>query len=134
MYILGSGAAHAQALYSIIFIVVLISVVLQGGLLPNRASAFRVPMRRVEQRPWTLGMRFSDEPHGLHRFTVAEGSAADGATIADLALGEDGWISMVRRDGHLIQVRGSTQLRAGDWVLALSEAADAIADLFKPLP
>ena len=134
MYILGSGAAHAQALYSIIFIVVLISVVLQGGLLPYLASAFRVPMRQVEQQPWTLGMRFSDEPHGLHRFIVAAGSAADGATIADLELGEDGWISMVRRDGHLVQVRGSTKLLAGDSVLALSEAADTLAELFKPLP
>lgn len=132
MYILGSGAEHAQAMYSIIFIVVLISVVLQGGPVPYLASTFQVPMRRVEQQPWALGMRFSDEPHGLHRFVVAEGSAADGATIADLALGEDGWISMVRRDGHLVQVRGGTQLRAGDSVLALSETAEAVSELFGP--
>jgi cell volume regulation protein A len=134
MFILGSGTAHAQEMYSIIFIVVLISVIVQGGLVPYLASKFRVPMRQLEQQPWALGMRFSDEPHGLHRLIVAKGSPADGATIASLSLGEDGWISMVRRNGHLVQVRGSTRLQAHDSVLALSEDQDALTGLFRAAP
>ncbi|MCZ2404259.1 hypothetical protein IV498_13985 [Paenarthrobacter sp. Z7-10] len=51
MFILGSGTAHAQTLYSIIFIVVLISMIVQGGLIPYLASKFRVPMRHLEQQP-----------------------------------------------------------------------------------
>ena len=32
---------------------------------------WHVPMRVVEPEPWALGMRFRDEPEGLHRFVVA---------------------------------------------------------------
>ncbi len=75
-------------------------------------------------------MRFRDEPEGLHRFVVTRGSAADGSTIEDLPLAEDVWISMVSRDGRLVQVRGTTQLAAGDEVLALAADGRVISELF----
>jgi Trk K+ transport system NAD-binding subunit len=55
-------------------------------------------------------------------YLVAAGARADGCTIADLAVGEDVWISVVIRDGHLVPVHGSTRLQAGDEVLALTDA------------
>ena len=61
---------------------------------------------------------------------MTRGSAADGSTIEDLPLEEDVWISMVSRDGRLVQVRGTTMLAAGDEVLALSSDRSVIARLF----
>jgi potassium/hydrogen antiporter len=133
-YVLAEGITGAVRIYDIIFVVVTLSVVVQGGLVPVFARRFGVPMRVVEPEPWALGMRFRDEPEGLHRFFVGRGSAADGCAIEDLSLGETVWISMVSRRGRLVQVRGSTVLEAGDEVLALAEA-DAEADvsgLFAP--
>ncbi|HEU5265635.1 MAG TPA: cation:proton antiporter [Jatrophihabitans sp.] len=120
-YVLAEGVDHAQEIYDVVFVVVLVSVVLQGGLVPTLARLLRVPMRETEQRPWALGMRFRDEPRGLHRYVVATGSPADGCPVADLDVGESFWISMVSRDGALMQVRGSTVLQAGDEVLALAD-------------
>jgi potassium/hydrogen antiporter len=118
-YVLAEGVPRAAEIYDVIFVVVLVSVLVQGGLVPAAAQVLRVPMRITEQEPWALGMRFADEPQGLHRYLVAPGSPADGATVAGLDAGEDFWISMVRRSGRLVQVRGGTRLRAGDEVLAL---------------
>ena len=59
-------------------------------------------------------MPFRHEPRGLRRDLVMADSPADGQRIVDLNLGEDAWISLVIRDGHLIPVQGSTSLRAGD--------------------
>jgi cell volume regulation protein A len=84
----------------------------------------------TEPEPWALGMRFRDEPEGLHRYFVEPGSAADGCALADLALGEAVWISMVSRHGRLLQVRGPTVLRAGDEVLALADHESDVSDLF----
>jgi cell volume regulation protein A len=109
---------------------VLVSVVVQGGLVPTFARLWHVRMRLVEPEPWALGMRFRDEPEGLHRFEVQPGSAADGATIGDLPLDEDVWISMVSRAGQLVQVRGTTVLQGGDDVLALASDDQLIAGLF----
>jgi len=70
-------------------------------------------------------MRFRDEPHGLHRFTVASGSPADGSRMDDLTLGENVWISFVGREGALVQARGETRLQADDEVLVLADPQDA---------
>jgi potassium/hydrogen antiporter len=97
------------------------SVIVQGGLVPTVAHHTGVPMRVLQPEPWALGMRFRDEPTGLHRYDVTAGAPADGCTIADLALGEDTWISMINRNGVLVPVRGGTVLQAGDEVLLLAD-------------
>ncbi|HEX3679930.1 MAG TPA: cation:proton antiporter, partial [Galbitalea sp.] len=130
MFIVQAKVAGAGRVYAIIFIVVLVSVILQGGLVPLFARLFRVPMRVVEPYPWSSGLRFTRHPDGMHEFVVGAGSAADGATVDALDLGDNGWISLIRRDGALVQVRGSTRLEAGDVVLALSSGDDGLGRLF----
>lgn len=128
-YVVAQHVAHAERIYDIVFVVALVSVVVQGGLVPVVARLLHIPMRVVEPEPWALGMRFRKEPEGLHRYVVARGAPADGCSIRDLDIGETVWISMVSRRGKLLQVRGSTQLQAGDEVLALTDAeADADVD------
>ena len=125
-FVLTGDVPDASRIYGVIFVVVLISVVVQGGSVPIVARLLKVPMRVVEPEPWALGMRFRDEPEGLRRYFVAAGSPADGCSISGLDVGETAWISMVSRDGRLVQVRGRTLLRAEDEVLLL---ADSGADL-----
>ncbi len=135
IFIVDAGVADAARIYGIVFVVVLISVLVQGGLTPTFARLCQVPMRVVEPEPWALGMRFQDEPHGLRRHLVAPGSAADGTAIEDLNVGEYAWISMVSRGGQLVQVRGHTTLQAGDEVLALADKDIDLGHLFdEPLP
>jgi cell volume regulation protein A len=134
-YILTSdgGAGGYQVIaYDIVFVVVLFSVVVQGGLVPWVAGRLRLPVRMIEQEPWSVGLRLRDEPQGLHRYTVRRGAAADGKALDDLTLGEGVWISLVGRAGRLVQVRGDTELRAGDEVIVLAEQedADALEQLF----
>jgi cell volume regulation protein A len=124
-YILVSGQPHRVEAYNVVFVVVLFSVTVQGGLVPWAARWLRLPVSVVEQEPWSLGLRFRDEPQGLHRFTVAPDSAADGVKLQSLTLGENVWVSFVGREGQLVQVRGDTVLQAGDEVLVLAESEDA---------
>ncbi|MFN2517600.1 MAG: cation:proton antiporter [Jatrophihabitantaceae bacterium] len=130
-FVLTAGVRDSARIYGIVFIVVLVSVVVQGGLVPTFARLLRVPMRVVEPEPWALGMRFRDEPEGLRRYYVAAGSAADGCSIGGLAVGESAWISMVSRDGALVQVRGKTLLRAGDEVLLLADPGVDLERVFR---
>ena len=127
-----SGATGAARAYEIIFVIVGFSVTIQGGLVPALAHRLSIPLRTVEPEPWSLGVRFSEEPEGLHRYHVAAGSRADGAAIGDLPCGENVWVSIVIRDGSLLTPRDDATLRAGDDVLMLSdpENAPAIEKLF----
>jgi potassium/hydrogen antiporter len=123
-YILTAGGTDARRLYDIVVVVVAFSVIVQGGLVPTVARRAGLPMRVLEPEPWALGMRFRDEPDALHRYQVTDGSPADGCTLADLALGEDAWISMINRGGSVVPIRGDTVLQPGDEVLLLSTPRD----------
>ncbi|HKG52085.1 MAG TPA: cation:proton antiporter [Actinomycetales bacterium] len=107
-------------LYGVVVVVVLVSVLLQGSLVPTVARLLHVGMRPVEPEPFASGMRLPAEPAGERRLTVSTGSAADGRQIDELpGLAEGTWVSMVRREGALVPVRGRTRLLAGDEVLLL---------------
>jgi cell volume regulation protein A len=87
--ILDSGTAGAAQAYQVIFVIVGFSVTVQGGLVPALAHRLRIPLRTVEPEPWSLGVRFSEELEGLHRYHVAPGATADGSAVGDLPCGED---------------------------------------------
>jgi cell volume regulation protein A len=132
-YIVAEGVPEAQRLYAIIFVVVLISVTVQGGLVPTLAGVWRVPLRTVEPEPWAMGMRFRDQPEGLHRYVVEAGSAAAGVALRDLPVGEDLWVSVVSRAGRMVQVTGDTTLEVDDEVLAITADEPAASRLFSQL-
>ena len=125
-FIVQTGVTGAARVYEIIFVVVAFSVIVQGGLVPYLAQKLGVPLRTVEPEPWSLGVRFQQEPEGLLRFQVAPGSPAADTAIDDLPLDEDTWISFIVRDDSLVPVQGETRLRAGDEVVLLSGDADRV--------
>jgi cell volume regulation protein A len=131
LFILGTDVPDASRLYRIIFVVVLVSVVLQGGSVPLVARLLRIPMRETEPlEPYATGLRFRSAPQGLYRFTVMAGSAADGAAVADLGLGDQTWLSLLRREGELVPLRRDTRLHPGDQVLAQSDDGADLERLF----
>jgi cell volume regulation protein A len=134
LFILGAGLPNADQMYRIIFVVVLISVVLQGGTVPLAARLLRIPMHDAEPlHPYATGLRFRTAPRGLYRYTIQSGSPADGTAVADLELGDRTWLSLIRRDGELLPLRRDTRLHAGDQVLAQSDPDVDIERLFRRL-
>jgi cell volume regulation protein A len=127
MTIAASGTPGAARAYQIIFVIVGFSVTVQGGLVPTLAHRLGIPLRTVEPEPWSLGVRFSEEPEGLHRYHVVAGSAADGSAVSELPFGEDVWVSLIVRDGNLVTAAADMTLRAGDDVLVLAEPDEAPA-------
>jgi potassium/hydrogen antiporter len=127
MAILDSGTAGAARAYQVIFVIVGFSVTVQGGMVPALANRLRIPLRTIEPEPWSLGVRFSEEPEGLHRYHVAPGSAAEGAPVTELPCGENAWISLVIRDGNLLTVNSDTTLAANDDVLVLADPDEGAA-------
>ncbi|GAB3000106.1 cation:proton antiporter domain-containing protein [Mycobacterium bourgelatii] len=129
-------AAHvpdAERLYGIVVVVVIYSVLVQATAVPGVAKLLHLPMRTIETQPWAVGVRLADEPHGIHRFSVASGSAVEGCSVEELGdrVG-DIWVSIVVRTTGLVPVRGNTELQAGDEVVVLAdpELHDTLAELF----
>jgi potassium/hydrogen antiporter len=120
-FIVGSGIAGARRAYEIIFVVVAFSVVVQGGFVPALAHRLNVPLRTIDPEPWSLGVRFREEPEGLHRFRVSRGAPAVGGVIEDLPCGENAWVIFIIRHGRLVPARSDTRMEPGDEVLVLAD-------------
>jgi potassium/hydrogen antiporter len=138
--LLAANIPGAHRLYGIVIVVVALSVLVQGSLVPTVARALHLPMRIVEPQPWSLGVRLAEEPEGVLRLTVAAGSRADGQTVDDVAdaatdSGDAGevWVNMLVRGRALVSVRGDTRLKAGDEVLVTADERwhPHLEDLFR---
>lgn len=134
-FLRAAHVADAERLYGVVVVVVIFSVLVQGSSVPGVARLLHLPIRTVETQPWQIGVRLADEPQGVHRFSVASGSAAEGCTIEGLGdrLG-DIWVSIVVRTTGLVPVRGDTELLAGDEVVVLADPdlRDSLAAMFGP--
>jgi cell volume regulation protein A len=122
------GVAGSDRVYGVVFVVVLVSVVGQGTLVPRVARALAIPIRGRPALPWELSVRLGEEPQAAHEFEVGTRSRAAGQSIRDLPLGEHAWITLVIRDGAATRPGGSLELRAGDRVLLLADP-DKLAPL-----
>ena len=117
----------AGRVYNIIFVVVALSVIVQGSSIPFVAARLGVPMRTIDLEPWDVSIRLRNEPRDVQRFVVGPGARAVGHAIRDLPIGDRTWISMVISEGHAQQARGSYRFEPGDEVLAIAAREDVPA-------
>jgi potassium/hydrogen antiporter len=103
-------------LYGIVFIVVLFSVIVQGGSLPHVARRLRIPFRRVDQ-----------DLAEVLEFVVSEEAFASGRPVNQLPLGERAWIGVLIRDGRPRKIAGDVVLQPGDHVHVYCQPEDAAA-------
>jgi potassium/hydrogen antiporter len=121
------GVSEADRVYGIVFVVVLLSVLGQGTLVPRVARVLAIPMHDRAAFPWELSVGLAREPANALEFVVAPGSRAEGREIRTIPLGEHAWITLVVRDGAAVRAGGSLELRAGDRVLLLADPEDVPA-------
>jgi cell volume regulation protein A len=127
------GVAGSERVYAIVFVVVLLSVVCQGTLVPFVARVLQIPMHERPLRPWRISVGLDQEPDAAREFTVGAGSRAENQQLRNLPLGKSTWVTLVVRDGAAVAPNGSLQLLAGDRVALLAEPDDAqaLARLFR---
>lgn len=119
------GVPGSERVYGIVFVVVLLSVVCQGTLVPFVARTLQIPMHERPLRPWRISVGLGQEPDAAHEYTVGAGSRAENQRLRSLPLGKSAWVTLVVRDGAAVAPRGALQLLAGDRVALLAEPEDA---------
>jgi len=118
----------ARLIYRLVFVVVAVSVLVQGLALEPLASLLNVPMTvRRGPRGFALRIPLRHEPEGVLRLTVAPGATAAGRRIRDLPIGESTWVALVVRAGRTEHPRGSLVLEPGDEVVLLTDPGDETA-------
>ena len=106
----------ATQLYGIVFIVVLLSVIVQGASVPVVADRLHVPFMRVDH-----------DLAEVLEFVVRDDAYASGRRLGDLPLGERAWVGVLIRDRRPHVVSDDITLEPGDRVHVYCQPEDAAA-------
>lgn len=122
MAVTGASALKSD-LFNIVFCVVLISIALQGSLIPWVAEKLRMTDSGAN-----VLKTFNDYSEGSQMqfgsIDIAPGSPWDGRSVMNLALPGNVLIAIVLRDGRRIVPHGDTVLAAGDSVIIVTKSYD----------
>ena len=106
----------AERLYGIVFIVVLFSVIVQGGSVPLAARRLKIPFRRIDY-----------DLAEVLEFVVREEALANGRRVGQLPLGERAWVGVLIRDGRPHTIADDVVLEPGDRVHVYCQPEDVAA-------
>lgn len=120
-----AGAPGAGPLFDVVFFVVLVSVVIQGGTVRWVGRRLRLT---DEEPPTPEAVLEIDSTQPLDveliTFLVAPASAVCGAHIADIPFPERSSAMLVVRGSELLAAKGDTELQAGDHVFVFCPRDD----------
>ncbi len=117
-----AGLENADLIFNIVFFVVVVSVLLQGTLLPKLAKLLRVEAPGPVPQKYPLEMVTGEMiPSQLKEIVIPLDSPVVGKPIVDLKLPPGYLIVLIARSSAFIQPNGGTVLLANDKLLALTE-------------
>jgi cell volume regulation protein A len=122
-YPLVQNVPRADTLFNLVFFIVLMSVLLQGPLIPVVARWLGVDAPLDEDRrryPLELDQT-ADLDSDLVEVPVPQGSPAVDRAIVELRLPEAALVVLISREDRFIVPRGGTVLREGDRLLVLAD-------------
>ena len=127
---LTSGLPMENDIFDIVFCIVLISIALQGSLVPAAAKAFRMNDDNADvMRTFSDFNEHCDLSFG--KLSIPPGGSWDNTLVKELTLPEDVKLLMVIRNGQKIITKGNTRLLAGDQVVFCSKSYEdaTVADI-----
>ncbi|PAP75883.1 potassium/proton antiporter [Rubrivirga marina] len=130
-----AGVEGAEALFDVVFFVVLVSAVSQGWSLPLAARWLRIGRPADPAPPVTVDLHALRHVDGdVVDYTVAPSARVAGQLLRDLAFPDGVAVTLVVRDGAVVVPRGGTALRPGDHVfVAMRTRLKPLVDrLFDP--
>lgn len=116
---------HAEVTFDVVFFVVVLSAIVQGGSLPTVARWLDLEAPSKDVPPITLELSSLQHVDAdIVDYAVMAGSRAAGRCVKDLALPEGVIIALVSRDDTIIPPQGSTRLEVGDHVIVITKSSN----------
>lgn len=128
-YPLVAGIESAQTMFNVVFIVTIISLVVQGTLVSGMANLLGMAYEEPES---SFGDALQDRMKSdFSEVSVNEQMLASGNTLSRITLPENTLVIMVCRDGDYFVPKGQTELQVGDKLLVLSDRNEELQTQYK---
>lgn len=124
------GLPGGEAVFDVVFFVVLVSALLQGWTLAPLARLLKIEEPGAPPPAMSLEITSLRPVHGdIVQYSLTGGARVEGRMIRELALPDGAVVAMIARENRVIPPRGSTRLREGDHVfVVLSPGARPLVD------
>jgi cell volume regulation protein A len=133
-YPLLAGVDKANAIFNMVFLISVTSVLLQGTTLAKVAQWLHVALPEKVKRKNNIDMLLSDGLKSeLREVVIPAGSPAHGQPIVNLHIPRNTLIAIIERQGKYVTPNGSTVLESGDKLLLVSEKLDSMAEVYQTL-
>ena len=121
---LAAGVENADFMFRIIFFMVIISILLQGGMLMPVARWLKVAKtakRTYAPAPLELEVTHNSANQEMQEYHIGENHPFAGKTLAQIGLPNGVLVTMLRRGSSFVPPRGDTMIQAGDGLLIMAE-------------
>lgn len=120
-----AGLEHAELFFSVVFFVVVTSVLIQGPTIPWIARLLGVDSPVKEKTRYPIELEPSvDTKAALKEVEITEEDFALGKQILELGLPDNVLITLINREGKFMVPRGNTVIQNHDKLLILSDKKD----------
>jgi cell volume regulation protein A len=117
---------YADSIFNLVFFISVLSVVLQGSMLPVMAKWLHVIVPEKVRRKFPLDLELKENSKSeLLEIDIPEDSKTIGKQIVQLDLPKNSLIVMIHRDDKYVSPSGETEIKAGDHLLILADSKES---------
>ena len=117
-----AGVEHSDQIFNIVFVITLMSLILQGMTIPSAARMLHLVDYSVKEKKNHFGMELPDEiDANLNEIVLTEEMLKYGNQLKTMHLPDRTLVIMIKRGERILIPNGSLELQTGDKLLFLSE-------------
>ncbi|MDD4427152.1 MAG: potassium/proton antiporter [Paludibacter sp.] len=134
-YPLINEVTQAKIMFNIVFVITIISLLLQGTTVPVMAKWLGLTQKAPQKRKLKeFDVEFSDEiKSAMCEIKVNKNMLNQGNRLLNIDLPEHTLVVMVKRDQRYFIPRGNTQLEEGDSLLVITDNEEAMHETYRQL-
>lgn len=132
---LAAEVPHARWIFNIVFIITLVSLILQGTFLNLVASWLKLSKKPVQYRSLEdFDVEFAEEiKSAMTEILITDEAFKHGKNLMEMPLPDKTLAVMVKRGERYFVPTGQTELRVGDKLLVISDDEQALKETYKSM-
>ena len=130
---LAVGIPHSRWIFNIVFVITLVSLLVQGTSLPLVARWLGLAEKPSQDKALEdFDVEFAEEiKSAMTEILITEKTLEYGKNLIEMPLPDKTLVVMIKREEHYFVPTGQTELHAGDKLLVISDDEDALRETYQ---
>ena len=130
---LAAGIPHSRWIFNIVFVITLVSLLVQGTSLPLVARWLGLAEKPSQDKALEdFDVEFAEEiKSAMTEISITEKTLEYGKNLIEMPLPDKTLVVMIKRGEHYFVPTGQTELHAGDKLLVISDDEDALRETYQ---